>query len=89
MERVKVDFWEEEIRYNGDFENLSKTKAWRTALAKQERRGDATPYRTEVMPLEDAKVLDGEVSVENRYPCNKRAVVRWAFIREDDYEQMV
>lgn len=82
MAKVTVDFWKEEVKYSGFLEDYTINDLFEMALAKQEKRCDFTPDRSEEMDEEEAKKFDGYISFED-HPCNRLTVVKWAYIREE------
>ena len=80
---TKVDFYSVEVKYHGEWlEDFGKDTLIERALARV--YNGVEPYdRTEELPDDEAKKLDGKFSVDNKYPCNKLAVVSWAEIHED------
>lgn len=86
MTKVTVDFWKEEVKYSGRFEEYTVADFLEMAQVKQDKRCDFTPDRSEEMDEEEAKRVDGQIRVTD-YPCNKLAVVSWAYIREEQEEE--
>ena len=83
MATVLVDYFEEEVKYSGSINDYSIQDLFMMALAKQASRGDFEPEFTAMIPTEHAKAIDGQVEVENSYPCNKLATVKWSHIRKE------
>mgnify|MGYP007122035669 CR=1 FL=1 len=82
---TKVDYFEVEVKYAGAFEEYD-LEAWKEkARAEADRKDCFLETREETEGF--AKVIDGKYYVENRFPCNKIAVVQWAYIREEEDEE--
>lgn len=82
---VQVNRYSVQVKYSGDFEDYTDQEFFQMALQKCDRGVDAFDYSLEVLESE-AKKLDGKVEVENAYPCNSIAVVRWSYIEEAEEE---
>ena len=83
MATKTVDYFEVEVKYSGSINDYSIQDLFDMALAKQASRGDFEPEFTAMIPADHAEAIDGQVEVENRYPCNHLAIVRWSCIREE------
>lgn len=81
---TRVDYFEVEVRYNGAFEEYA-LEDWIEKAKAEADRGDPF-YESRLEDDGFAKVIDGKYYVENRFPCNKIAVVQWAEIREEEAE---
>ena len=82
---TKVDFFSVQVKYSGSFEAHTKAYFWVLAKAKAER---VDPFdRQEEFDDDAALKLDGEVWVEDTYPCNHIATVKWAYINEDEEDE--
>lgn len=81
---TKVDYFEVEVKYAGAFEEYD-LEAWKQKARAEADRTD-TFYESRYEEDGFAKVIDGKYYVENRFPCNKIAVVQWAYIAEEEQE---
>lgn len=82
---TKVDYYSAEVRYNGAFEDYD-LEAWKEKAREKSCRCDCFDKTIEEAD-EFAKVIDGKYYVENRFPCEKIAIVQWAYIREEEDEE--
>lgn len=78
-----VDYFKAEVKYSGDFDEIT-AEEWKAKAVHKMDHGCDCFDRTEEHSEESAKKLDGMMWVENAYPCNKLALVTWAFIREEE-----
>ena len=78
-----VDYFEEEVRYSGSFNDYSVDDFFKMAIAKQEKSMNFEPEFTAAILAEHAEAIDGQVEVMNSFPCNKVATVKWSYIRKE------
>lgn len=82
---TKVDYFEVEVKYAGAFEEYD-LEAWKEKARVEADRTDPF-YESRYEEDGFAKVIDGKYYVENRFPCNKIAVVQWAYIAEEEEQE--
>lgn len=79
--KVRVEFYEVQVKYSGRFEDYTTAELYDLATA----RDPAEVDHVEEMSQFEAMKIDGSVTVEDRYPCNKIAVIRWSCIDEETF----
>jgi len=79
---VKVDFFEVSVKYTGSFDSYTIDE-WKEKARKAEYSGIDCWDHSEEIELEKARKIDGKTEVENEYPCNKLAKIRWSYIDEE------
>ncbi len=85
---TKVSFFSTQVKYSGDFEDYTKEEFLKMAIAKQDKGIDCYEETIEVVSDRIAQELATIIVVDNYYPCNKIAIVKWATIdsqEEEDY----
>lgn len=75
---TKVSFFSTQVKYSGDFEDYKKEDLFKMAIAKQDKGVDCFD-KSENFPDTQAKWFDGRIWVDNTYPCNKIATVKWSY----------
>lgn len=79
---TRVNVYEVEVRYTGAFESYEEADFIANAHARIDRGYD--PYLcTEEVADADVEAVTTGYTVDNRYPCNKLAYVRWAEVAEE------
>lgn len=82
---VKVWTYRVEVKYSGSFDDYTDEDLIEMAKARMNREpGDYCEGSTEMNQF-DAMKIDGEYTVDHRYPSNKLAWVSWTEIDENDY----
>lgn len=76
-----VDFFKVEVKYSGDFNEIT-AEEWKAKADAVKHRGDCFDH-TEEHSDKSAAALDDSMWIENTYPCNRLASVTWAEIREE------
>lgn len=86
---IKVDFYSAEVKYTGSFDSYTHEDWKKMAIAKFDRGVDPYDETVEVETWEEARTLEEKNNfvAEDRFPCNKLAIVRWAYIREQNEEE--
>lgn len=80
-----VDFYSKQIKYTGSYGGYSPADLVDMAKSTMYGMTDDFDY-SEVLDDETAEHFDGLYVVENTYPCNKIATVKWSYIREEEEE---
>ena len=80
-----VNYYSVEVKYYGDITDYTKEELFAKAQARIDKGVDPFDYSKEYSD-EIAKGLDGFIEIEDRYPCNKLAIVKWCYIEDLDEE---
>lgn len=83
----QVDYFRTEVKYTGRFEDYSMEDWKAMARAKEDRCGCGCFFETRDEADEFAEVIDGKYFVKDEFPCNKIAVVMWAYAVDEDEEE--
>lgn len=81
-----VDFYRVEVRYTGSFNDYSADDFFNMAQARIDQGIDPFLY-SDILNDEAAEDIVNRDHIDNTYPCNKIATVRWARIHEEGKEE--
>lgn len=76
-----VNFYEAEIKYTGALNDYTLDELLAKALDRTYHGVDAFKH-SEIMSETDARKIDGKIEVVRDFPCNKLAVIGWAYMEE-------
>lgn len=82
--KVIVNHYSAEVKYSGRFEDYTPEQLLEMAKHRADQGVDTFDYDEEMNQF-DAMKLDGAFEVEDRYPSNKLAMVRWTYIDEETF----
>lgn len=83
---TQVDFYSIQVKYSGSFDSYTEEEIIQMGLAKAGREMIDCFDETKFFGDHEAEELDGKFTVENRFPCNQIAVVRWSYIPEKEWD---
>ena len=82
MRNVKLDYYEVEIPYTGNFEDVDEVDLFYIAKSQVNETGKGYQYSDYVEPKVGGK-LDGEFTVENTDPEHRICTVFWSELDEE------